>query len=124
MKGLSEFRAHLNHQVALLLEAGLPLFGGIFDHLLKLSPIDRIEDVGQPLAVHVVPVSLVRQVLQCILGLLCQLKHILNSKALYLRDSGNYYFITFDVLVKTLLFPLKPYLFFRFHDLFEEVYVS
>ncbi len=79
LKGLSEFGAHLNHQVALLLESGLPLFGGIFYHLFELGPVNSIEDVWEPLSVHVIPVPLVRQMLHGVLWLLSQLEHVLNS---------------------------------------------
>jgi hypothetical protein len=98
---LSEFGAHLNNHVALLLESGLPVFGGVFDHLFELCPVNSIEDVREPLAVHVVPVPLVGQVLHGILRLLCQVKHVLHSKTLDLGDSGNNQFVTFDILLFT-----------------------
>ena len=62
---------------------------GVLDHLLELGALDRVQDVGRPLAVEAVPVALVGQVLEGVGRSLGKLEHVFDGKALDLRHGGH-----------------------------------
>ncbi len=98
MEGLSEFQAHLNFQVVLLLEAFFSCFDSILDHLLELGAFNRVEDIRNSLAVQAVPVAFIREVPEGGYRGLGQLNHALNGEALDLRHSSHKNLVPANVL--------------------------
>ena len=98
MEGLSEFRAHLNVQVVLLLEAFFSCFDSILYHLLELGALYRVENIRHPLAVQAVPVALIREVPEGGYRGFGQLKHTLNGEVLDLRHSSHNNLVPANIL--------------------------
>ena len=98
MEGLSEFQAHLNVQVVLLLQALFSCFDSILDHLLELSRLNFLQNICNPLAVETIPIAFIRKVPEGDYRGLGQVKHALNGEALDLRHSSHKNLVPANVL--------------------------
>ena len=98
LEGLCELRSHGDIQVILILKALLARLHGRLDHPLEVRLVRGAEHVGQPLAVHVVPVPLVRQVPEDRRLAFGRLEHVLQGEPLDLLHGGDHHLLPLDVL--------------------------
>ena len=98
LEGSREFRPNAHVQVVLVLQALLPGLDSCLDHPLEVSLVERVQDVAEPLAVHVVPVPLVREVAHD--GRLPpgELEHVLHGEALNLGHRSDEDLVPPDIL--------------------------
>ena len=98
MQRLCELRPHFDQEVLRLLQLVLaPLHGGC-DEGLEVVPVKSEDDIADPLAVDMHPVSFVGQMLQKEWVALRMGEDVLNREALYLWESCDHRLVSLYVL--------------------------
>lgn len=85
MECLCEFRPHLNEKALALIYAVASLFHGGVDSLLEVHLVEGVKHIAEPFAVQVLPVSLVREVLETLDVPPIHLEDVLHRETFYLR---------------------------------------
>ena len=89
LEGLAEFGPNLHYVIPLDLQLFLPFLFGIGNHGLYAISVQGVEDITEPLLVQVIPVLLLRQVLQEVGVLPSKGKEVLSREARNIRNSRN-----------------------------------